>query len=689
VSWLLLTGLGLAGASNLNSHLSTSLAIPGSQSEKADAILASHFDENSEGNFTILYKFGNATNTQIAEYKNRIEVAASVIPTSIVTQQRALGGVLLASVSTSFPLNKAAPYTKNLREALSQELPGALVSGPPAIDYDVSPILASDLRRGEVIALFIGFLLLVLLLGFSWAAFIPFIFAFTSISVALGIIYLLAQKFLMVLYIPNIVELIGLGLAIDYSLLIVHRYRRELLDDSTLSIKVAISKTMKSAGRTVFISGMTVSIALATLLLVPVPFIRSLGAAGILVPLIAILNSFTLLPVLLCLLGRKGIAAYKFGGLLTQRDVMKGFWARSARFSTRNPRATFLASFATLLVLATSVIWLQVTPSSLTAIPSYLESARVLTIATEKIGSGVITPHVVVVDLGAPGLAISPDVNNARLNLANKLLKNPEAYIVASDISPSFVDPTGQYLRMYIVGRHTLGSDEANEFVRQLREIYIPSASFSDETTIYLGGAPAQGLDLINALARSIPWILGIAIIMIYLLLLRAFRSVFLPIKALFLDLISVSVAFASLVLVFRFGFGSSILGTYRLDQMEAWSLIFMFAVLFGLSMDYEVFIVSRIREAYESGLSTKDSVITGMAHTGGVVSAAALIMITALSGLIAGHFAGLQQLGVGLTVGVLVDATLVRGFLLPSSMVLLDKWNWWLPQSLSRITKK
>jgi RND superfamily putative drug exporter len=292
------------------------------------------------------------------------------------------------------------------------------------------------------------------------------------------------------------------------------------------------------------------------------------------------------------------------------------------------------------------------------------------------------------VDLGAPGLAISPDVNNARLNLANKLLKNPEAYIVASDISPSFVDPTGQYLRMYIVGRHTLGSDEANEFVRQLREIYIPSASFSDETTIYLGGAPAQGLDLINALARSIPWILGIAIIMIYLLLLRAFRSVFLPIKALFLDLISISVAFASLVIVFRFGFGSSIFNTYRLDQMEAWSLIFMFAVLFGLSMDYEVFIVSRVREAYESGLSTKDSVVAGMAHTGGVVSAAALIMVTALSGLVSGHFAGLQQLGIGLSVGVLVDATLVRGLLLPSSMVLLDKWNWWLPQSLSTFIK-
>ena len=312
-----------------------------------------------------------------------------------------------------------------------------------------------------------------------------------------------------------------------------------------------------------------------------------------------------------------------------------------------------------------------------------------LTVATEKIGSGVITPHVLVIDLGKPGLASAPEVNTARLNLAKQLLTNPEAYIVASDISPTFVDVSGRYMRIYIVGRNILGSDEANTFVAHVREKYIPQAQFPKGTQIFLGGAPAQGVDLLKTLSRSIPWILGIAIILIYLLLLKAFRSVLLPLKALILDLISISVAIASVVAVFRFGFGQSILHTYRLDHIEAWSLIFMFVVLFGLSMDYELFIVSRIREAHESGLDNRDSVIAGMAHTGGVVSAAALIMVTAVSGLVVGHFAGLQQLGIGLSVGVLADATIVRGLLLPSSMVLLDKWNWWIPQSLSKFIKK
>ena len=686
--WFIIFSLGLFGASHLNSNISTSLSVPGSQSEQADKIMANHFGENTQGTFTILYKFGNASDFEIAGFKSKIESAATLIPTSVVTQQKALGGMLLASVTTSFSLNRAAPYTQKLRDALHSLLPGALVSGPPAINYDVTPILSKDLGRGEIVALILAFLLLILFLGFSWAVVIPFIFAASSMSVALGVIYLLAQKFVMVPYLPNIVELIGLGLAIDYSLLIVHRFRNELRKDPSSGAVGSIIRTMETAGRTVFISGVTVAIALATLLLVPIPFIRSLGAAGIVVPLVAIINVFTLQPVLLSLLGRRGANSFRFHGLLAHKDQLSGFWAHIARFATRKPLTIFLASSASLIVLASSVIWLQFTPSSLSAIPSQLDSAKVISMATQQIGPGVITPYSLVIDLGRPGIATSSEVDVARLKFAKVLLTNPEAYIVASDKTKAFIDSSGQYLRLYIVGRHDLGSNEAKQFVGELRQKYIPQATFPAGTRIYLGGAPAQGADLLDALGKSIPWILGLAITLIYLLLLRAFRSILLPLKAILLDLISVSVAFASLVAVFRFGFASSLLHTYRLDQMEAWALIFMFAVLFGLSMDYEVFIVSRMREAHDKGASNEDAVIESMAHTGGVVTAAALIMVTALSGLVTGHFAGLQQLGVGLSVGVLVDATIIRGLLLPSSMVLLGKWNWWIPKNIARFIK-
>jgi RND superfamily putative drug exporter len=173
-----------------------------------------------------------------------------------------------------------------------------------------------------------------------------------------------------------------------------------------------------------------------------------------------------------------------------------------------------------------------------------------------------------------------------------------------------------------------------------------------------------------------------------YILLLRAFRSLFLPLKAIFMDLVSIAVAYGSLVLVFRFGVGSTILGTYQLDQIEAWVLIFLFAALFGLSMDYEVFIVSRMREARDRGATNSEAITEGLAHTGGVVTAAAIILVAALGGMVIGHFVGLQQLGVGLAIGVLIDATIIRGLLLPSAMVLLGRWNWWLPISVARLLK-
>jgi uncharacterized membrane protein YdfJ with MMPL/SSD domain len=192
----------------------------------------------------------------------------------------------------------------------------------------------------------------------------------------------------------------------------------------------------------------------------------------------------------------------------------------------------------------------------------------------------------------------------------------------------------------------------------------------------------------LSSIFASFPGVVALALFIAYLLLFRAFKSVVLPLKAIFMDLISIAVAYASMVWVFRHGIGSMLLGTYRLDQIEAWVLIFLFAVLFGLSMDYEVFMVSRMREAWVRGASNEEAIVEGLSETGGVVTAAAIILVGALGGFVFGHFAGLQQLGVGLAFGILIDATIIRGLLLPSAMVLLGKWNWWLPARLY-ISKK
>jgi len=685
--WIALVVIGFFAAANLNQYLTTSLAIPGSDSAKADEILGAHFNENIEGTFTVLLKFKNATPAKIEEYKTKIATAASSLPTAQVAQEKVFDGIVFASIGTSFRLTDAAGYTEKLRSALAdQGLKIALVTGPPAIHHDVTPVLSTDLHRGQILAVLLALLLLILVLGTCWAVLIPFLFATATISFALTLVYLMSQKILMVLYIPNIIELIGLGLAIDYSLLMVHRFRREIMNDEFLLTDEAVVKTMETAGRTVLLSGLSVAIGLATLLLVPIPYVQSLGAAGLVVPVVSIIAALTLQPALLSFIGRGGVTPNWFPGLMARKDLSTGFFAKIARFVISRPVAVLTFSLLVLMIFASSILGLRVTPTSLTTIPTNLESARALSMVADRVGPGLIAPNEIVIDLGASNQATNPAVKMARIDLANAILKNPEVFIVATDEKGSYVDSSGRYLRMFVIGRHAFGAEVSQQLVHKLRNTYLPNAGFSKETKIYLGGVPAQGVDLIESILNSFPWIVLLVMIIAYLVLVRAFRSLLLPLIAIGFDLISIAVAFGSMVLVSRFGVGSSILGTYRLDQIEAWVLIFLFAVLFGLSMDYEVFIVSRMREARDRGATNTQVITEGLANTGGVVTAAAIILVGALSGLVIGHFAGLQQLGVGLAFGVLIDATIIRGLLLPSSMVLLGRWNWWLPDSIAKV---
>ena len=676
--WLLLIVIGGFAATNLNQHLTTSLTVPNSESAKAQEILLTNFGENLEGSFTIFYKFKQASDPEIAEYKLKISEAVAEIPTARITQIRAISGVLFASVTTNYSLIEAAKYTDELRQSLvKQGLSEAMVTGPPAINSDVSPVLDQDLRRGQLIAITLALLFLLLVLGLSWAVLIPFIFAAATISLSISLIYLIAQHYLMVLYLPNIVELIGLGLAIDYSLLILYRFRRELNANEDAEVSSAIERTMQSAGRTVMTSSLTVAFGLATLLLLPIPFMRSLGIAGLIVPFASLLAALTLQPALLSYFGKHLAAPVKFAGLLAKKDLQNNAWAKIAGFSIKWPKRVFAISFASLLLLGSGAFWLQLTPSAITALPQNLESAKALSLVTSSAGPGVITPAVIMVDFGKPGLATSASTTAARKALTAKLSKDPEIFIVATDVTPTFVDATGQFMRIFVIGRHSLGAPETSDLVDRIRANYLKNNDFPAGTKFYLGGPPAQGADLVDRITTYFPWLLGLGLLLTYLLLMRAFRSIWLPLKAIALGLISVSVAISAIVLVFRYSVGSSLVGTYQIDQVEVWALVFLLVVLFGISMDYEVFIVSRMREAIDRGATNEEAIVEGMANTGGVVTAAALIFVAAVSGLVGGHFLGLQQIGVGLAVGVFIDATLIRGFLLPSAMVLLGKYNW------------
>ncbi len=672
-AWLLAALGGLAGYHQLGQRLTTSLAVPHSASARADAILITHFGENIEGAITVVVPHLATTHAdQVA--KARLARAIARVPSLHVVEEQALGGLLLTDLESRDALNQATGEVTALRAALAgASLANALVTGPAALQADVTPILRGDLVRGELLALGAALVLLLGVLGSSLAVLLPFLVAGATTAVALGIVDLLAGHLLMVLYVPNVVALVGLGLAIDYSLLIVHRFRAELARGE---VEEAIVATMATAGRTVVISGAVVAIGLATMLLVPVPLVRSLGAAGLVVPAVALAAALTLQPALLALAGRRGVTTVGPRGLLEPRDPANSAFARLARGVVAHPVRVLVGALVGLGVIAGASSGLSLTPGSLSAIPPSMPSARAIALVNQTVGPGILTPIEVLIDTGRAHGASRPGQVAARLSLEESLLHTPGVEVVAADSTWPFVDHSGRYARILVVSQGELGSPVSQRLVRAVRA-EAAAARFPTGTALVVGGAPAQGVDFLHAIYVVFPWLVLGALLLAFLALARAVRSVFAALIAIVLDLVSVGVAYGVLVWLFRLGLGADLFGTYRVAQIEGWVPVFIFAVLFGLSMDYEVFILARIREAHDLGLSTEAAIVEGLARTGGVVTSAAVIMVGALAGFVTGHVAGLQELGAGLAIGVLVDATVVRSLLLPSLLALAGDRLW------------
>ncbi|HEY8631338.1 MAG TPA: MMPL family transporter, partial [Gaiellaceae bacterium] len=485
------------------------------------------------------------------------------------------------------------------------------------------------------------------------------------------------------IYVTNLVQLIGLGIAIDYSLLVVYRFREELARG--LSKDEAIVKTMSTAGRAVVFSGGTVAIGLALLLFMPLPFMRSMGVGGFLIPLISIAAALTLQPALLSVWGRTGMKSVLLGGTPSETS---GFWHWLSGNIMRRPVA-FLAGGAALLVaLALPAFALKLTPGSAFGSPQTPESMQGFNVLRDAVGPGALSPVQIVVDAGGAERVVLPPTQAAIGRLIARARRDPEIALVSYRLAQPFVDETGRYAQISLAGRHEYGEPPSQAFARRLRSTIIPAARFPAGVRVLAGGGPPQGIDFLDRSYQYFPWLVAAVLVLTYLLLMRAFRSVVLPLKAVLLNLLSVGASYGALVIVFKWGLGKDLLGLYKYTQLEGWIPIFLFAMLFGLSMDYEVFLVTRMREAWDEGEDNAQAVAHGLERTGRIVTAAAIVMVAAFSGFVAGSIIGLQEFGLGLAVAIFVDATIVRAILVPSLMALFGRYNWWLPDGLAKFVR-
>ena len=687
--WLVVLLAGGYANGKLSALLSNTFTMPGTDSERARTILKDHYGDRSDGSFTVVFQVPSSADPDLrARLQGAIARGAKAVPSG---KPRPLvpGGphLLYGDIVSTLSIADAKGYTDDILRALPHgNGVTPYVTGQAAIQHDLDPIFNEDLKKGELfIAVPIALLILLVVFGLSWAVTIPLPFAACTIMGTLGAVYVFAHYITMATYVTNLVQLIGLGIAIDYSLLIVYRYREEL--HRTEWKDEAIVRTMGTAGRAVVFSGATVAIGLALLLFMPSPFMRSMGIGGFLIPLVSIAAAVTLQPALLSLYGRRGVRRAAF--VRRVRDSgRRGFWEGLAAAIMRRPIA-FLAGGAALLVaVAVPVFALQLTPGSAQGIPQHPQAVHGFDLLKRAVGAGALSPTQIVVDSGRSGGVTAAPVQRSIHALIADVRRDPEVRFVRYGPTRPWLDPSGRYAQVVVAGKHEYGEEAAQRFVHRLRDDIVPAARWPAGVRVLAGGGPPQGVDFIDRSYAVFPWLVLGVLVLTYLLLLRAFRSILLPLKAVLLNLLSVAASYGALVLVFKWGVGSSLWGLYQFEQVEAWIPIFLFAMLFGLSMDYEVFLVTRMREAWDETKDNARAVGLGLERTGRIVTAAAIVMVAAFSGFIAGRVVGLQEFGFGLAVAIFVDATIVRALLVPSLMALFGRYNWWLPARVARVMR-
>jgi RND superfamily putative drug exporter len=681
--WLVIMVAGGIASLRLNALLVNRFDTPGTESDHARAVLAERFGDQADGQYLVIF---HAPGRLALGERRRLfaatHAAAAGVPSGRAGQLRELGhGVFYATITSTLSLSRAKAATPRLLAILKRRSPiPVFLSGQAAIQHDLDPIFQHDLRRGELeIAIPAALLVLLAVLGISPITVLPLFFAGASIAGTLGLVFIAAHFFSIATYVTNLVELIGLALAVDYSLLVVYRFREELEREEDESI--ALARTLRSAGRAVLFSGLTVAIGLGLLLFIPVPLVRSLGFGGFLIPLVSLAASVTLLPALLSIFGRRGAARLPAIRLrvLPRNVAARITWRRLAFSIMRRPRTYLACAAVALLAIAAPALLLRLTPGSAQGVPRSPQAIQGFDLLSRRLGPGALWPTQIVIES-----ARTAPVGAATARLIAQLRVDPEV----EQTSPPLTDARGTAQELVVVGRHEYGDAAAQSFVRRLRRTIIPVSDFPDNARVLVGGGPAQGVDFLQRSYQFFPWLVLAVLLLTYVLLLRAFRSIILPLKAVALNVLSVSASYGVLVVFFRFGVGHDLFGLYRFGQIEGWIPIFLFAILFGLSMDYEVFLVSRMREAWDAGASNSEAVAEGLERTGRIVTAAALIMVAAFSGFVTGHIAGLQEFGIGLAAAILFDATVIRCLLVPALMATIGRYNWWLPANVARIVR-
>jgi RND superfamily putative drug exporter len=691
-AWLVALVAALPLAARQSDHLTGGgFNVPGSQSDRVEHALGRDFDRAQASTLgAVLVPRRDADPAQMRAAVDALGRAAGPVDHVVLTpaaRRAALAEVerggtrpVIVPLSVDVPETQAPDVATDLRDRLGLS-DGGGPSGPVATHLigqgalwaGLQDVTKSDLASAEATGLPIVALILLAVFGSLAAAALPLGLGAISVTITGALIYLLSRQIEMSVFVSNMASMIGIGVAVDYSLFVLARYREEVRGGADFA--TARARAMSTSGVAVVFSGMTVVLSLAGLWLIDSTALRSMALGAILVVAVSVLAAATLLPALLSLLGRRasalgrlGHAARAVAGRVRPRrrapaPDRPGFWARWSERVMRRPVVSVVAAASVLLALAAPAIAFHTDNGALRQFPPGDETRQGFEAAARVTGPGAASPVQVVV----PRADAAATVRVAR---ADGEVARVAAPVVSKD---------GRHTLVTIVPGHDGESDAAKALVTRLRAELPAGAA--------VGGASAGGLDYSDLVSGSM-WKIALFVLgLSYIVLFALLRSVILPLKAVVMNLLSVGAAYGVLVAVFQWGWADAVLGTnVETGSIQTITPPLVLAVVFGLSMDYEVFLLSRIRERYNATGDTRCAVAEGLSTSARTITSAALIMVAVFAVFVSTGVPSIKEIGLGCAVAIAVDATIVRLVLVPAAMELLGRWNWWVPAPLARI---
>ncbi len=697
VSWILVA-LVLVGANRtLGASTIDDFTVPGVESQQALDVLDARFPERAGATAMVVFHTPDGSVTDpdaAAAIAATVDAVADLPHVAAVTDPLASPRSIAPDGTTAFAAVQFDASAADLgRETLDALFETAGPASTAGVQVEFGGELPNVLRErstgpAEAIGILAALVILFVTFRSVRSALLPLVTAAVGLITGLAIVGLLAGVIDIPSVAPRLGTMIGLGVGIDYALFILSRQRDDLA--AGVELEESIGRTNATAGQAVVVAGGTVVVAILGLQLAGIPFVAALGYSASLVVAVAVAVAITLLPALLAFSGSRVLARDRrrvrasatvpaagspSAGEETPTVRPTG-WVRWAHAVAHRPWTSSIAATIVLLVLAAPLVDMRLGQADAGSDPVTTTQRRAYDLLADGFGDGFNGPLLVVVELG---------------DSADAAAVTELAAVLADDdgvraVSPPEFNATGDTAVVTVIPATAPQDEATSELVHRLRDDTVPSVTAGTDLSVHVGGPTAGFIDQSDRIAARLPWFIGAVVALSFLLLMTVFRSILVPLKAALLNLLSIGAAYGVVVAVFQWGWGRSLIGLEEAVPIASFVPMMMFAILFGLSMDYEVFILSRIREEYQRGHTNIDSVVAGLGATARVITAAALIMISVFLGFVASDDPVVKMMGIGLATAVAVDATIVRMVLVPSTMALVGDPNWWLPRWLDRL---